>query len=260
MFVGFDHLNQLANGKPQAEVFSPKKQAELARLNAALKRFAPDLILVEMDPKTQPRLDSLFRAYRAGSLKLNELEGGRNETYQVGFALGKLLDHARIFAVDSYDATSQSLLNKGENIDLFKQGLQKLQATARPLKKAVQADSLSLYEYVVAMNQPEMIQLTHRLFYNLPAVVIHGDFSESGTHSADLSKIDKAYIGAEYISLFYKRNLKIYANILNTQLQNRGRKLLVIMGQTHVGVLQDLVKDNPDYSIVSPLTYLVPKK
>lgn len=260
MFLGFDHLSQLANGKPESEVFSPKKQAELAKLNTALTRFAPDMIMVEVEPREQPRLDSLFRLYRAGSLNLAELDGGRSETYQVGFALGKLLNHPRIYGIDHYDATSQSLLSKGENIEIFRQGLQKLQSTARPLKKAVQQDSLSLFDYVVAINRPELIQLTHRLFYNTPALVVNGDFSESGTHSADRSKLDKAHIGAEFISLFYSRNLKIYSNIWTTQLNNRGRKLLVIMGQTHVGVLQDLVKENPAYKIISPLTYLEPKK
>ncbi|MGV3560910.1 DUF5694 domain-containing protein [Larkinella arboricola] len=260
LFLGFDHLNQLANGTPQAEVFSSKKQAELAKLNAALKQFAPDMIMVEVEPREQARLDSLFRLYRSGSLKLTDLNGGRSETYQVGFVLGKLLNHPRIYGIDHYEATSQSLLSKGENIELFRQGLQKLQNTARPLKKAVQQDNLSLYDYVVAINRPAMIQLTHRLFYNMPALVINGDFSESGVHSTDLSKLDKAYIGAEFISLFYNRNLKIYSNILTAQLKNRGRKLLVIMGQTHVGVLQDLVEDNPAYKIVSPLSYLEPKK
>ncbi|GAB3331060.1 hypothetical protein GCM10027299_36530 [Larkinella ripae] len=260
LILGFDHLSQLATGQPQAEVFSPKKQAELAQLNAALKSFAPDQIMVEVEPREQPRLDSLFRRYRAGSLKLTELDGGRSETYQVGFALGKMLNHARIYGIDHYDATSQSLLSTGENIERFREGLQKLQKTARPLKKAVQQDSLSLYDYVVAINRPELIQLTHRLFYNLPALIINGDFSESGQHSADRSKLDKAHIGAEFISLFYNRNLKIYSNILTTQLKNRGRKVLVIMGQTHVGVLQDLIKENPDYTILSPLTYLEPQK
>lgn len=260
LFLGFDHLSQLATGQPQAEVFSPKKQAELAQLNTALKRFAPDMIMVEVEPKEQPRLDSLFRLYRAGSLKLTAVDGGRSETYQVGFALGKLLNHQRIYGVDHYDATSQSLLNQGENIELFRQELQKLQKTARPLKGAVQKDSLSLYDYVLAINRPEMIQMTHRLFYNLPAIVINGDFSESGRHSADRSKLDKAHIGAEFISLFYSRNLKIYSNILTTQRKNRGHKLLVILGQTHVGVLQDLVKENPEYTIVSPLTYLESRK
>ncbi|MFD1142860.1 DUF5694 domain-containing protein [Larkinella insperata] len=260
LFIGFDHLNQLANGTPESEVLSPKKQAELAKLNAALKRFAPDMIMVEVDPKGQARLDSLFRLYRAGSLNLANLEGGRSETYQVGFALGKLLNHQRIYGIDHYDATSQSLLSQGENIEIYRQGLQTLQKTARPLKKAVQQDSLSLYDYVVAINRPEMIQLTHRLFYNTPALVVNGEFSESGTHSADLSKLDKAYIGAEFISLFYNRNLKIYSNILTTQLRNRGRKLLVMMGQTHIGVLQDLVKDNPAYKIIPALTYLAPPK
>lgn len=255
MIVGFDHLNQLYNQQPQSDVYSAKKQMEINQLKACLQTYGPDMIMVEVDPGEQPRMDSLYKLYSAGKLILENLKEGRGETFQIGFALAKHLKHPRVHCVDHYEATSQSLLTEGDNIDLYKKALQRLQGIARPLKKRVQQDSLSLYSYIRQLNQPDMIALTHHLFYNLPATVTNGEFSKTATNTVDVSKIDKQFIGAEFISLFYNRNLKIYSNTLAIQRQYQGKKLLLLFGQTHVGVLQELYKSNPDYHLLSFLDY-----
>lgn len=174
MIVGFDHLNQLYNQQPQSDVYSVKKQAELTRLNDCLQAYAPDMILVEVDPSEQARIDSLYQLYSTDKLSLNNIKEGRGETFQVGFVLAKRLKLKRVYCADHYEATSQSLLAEGDNINVFKQGLQALQNLSRPLKKRVQQDSVSLYDYIVGLNQPELIAFSHRLFYNLPASVTNG--------------------------------------------------------------------------------------
>lgn len=256
MFVGFDHLSQMDNGTPESDVFSYKKQQEILQLTNHLQKFSPDMVMVEVEPKRQSSLDSLFTLYKNDDLNLSDIENGSSETYQVGFRLGKLNDLTRIYGVDHYEATSQSLLNNGSNISLFQKELKNLQNTARPLKQSVQKDSLSIYDYIVFMNKPETIHLTHNLFYNLPAYVVDGKFSDSGTNTVDLGEVDEKYIGAEYITLFYNRNLKIYSNILNAQLKNHGKRLIVLLGQVHVGVLKELFEKNPNYKVVSPIEYL----
>jgi hypothetical protein len=149
LVLGCDHLNQLYTGQdPRSDVFSPKKQAELAQLRARLRRFRPALVLVEAEPKEQPQLDSLYAAYQQGNLQFTALPYGRSERYQIGFALAKELHLPAPQGVDYTAATSQGLLSTGRNIVLFRQGLQQLQATARPLKRQVQHDSLSVYDYL----------------------------------------------------------------------------------------------------------------
>ncbi|KAB7727255.1 hypothetical protein F5984_21740 [Rudanella paleaurantiibacter] len=255
MIVGFDHLNQLYNNQPQSDVYSTKKQAELTKLNNCLMEYAPDMILVEVDPSEQSRIDSLYQLFSTDKLSLSEIKEGRSETFQVGFVLAKRLKHKRVYCADHYEATAQSLLAEGENIEVFRQGLQQLQGLARPLKKQVQQDSVSVYDYITRLNQPDLISFTHRLFYNLPAAVVDGEFSKTATNTVDVSKVDKRYIGAEYISLFYNRNLKIYSNALRYQRQYQGKRLLLMFGVTHVGVLQELYRVNPAYELVSPLSY-----
>ncbi|MGO4773921.1 DUF5694 domain-containing protein [Flavobacterium sp. W22_SRS_FK3] len=256
LLVGFDHLGQMDNGTPSSDIFSQKKQQEIIKITEKLKVFSPDLIMVEKEPSEQNQLDSLYSAYRNNYLKLSDIEYGASETYQVGFRLAKILDLKSVYGIDHYESTSQSLLNSGDNIKLFKNGLTELMNTARPLKKKVQQDSLSIYDYIKTINQDKFIDLSHNLIFNLPAYVINGEFSETGTNTVDIGEIDKKYIGAEYITLFYNRNLKIYSNILNTELKHNSNKILLIMGQLHIGVLKDLFEHNRNYKIIEISEYL----
>lgn len=256
MVVGFDHLNQLYNNTPQSDVLGAKKQAELARLRARLAQFRPQQLLVEATPQEQPQLDSLYALYQSGQLALADLPGGRSERYQVGFALSKELGLPAPRGVDFYAATSQSLLSTGRHIEAFRADLGRMQTTFRPLKRQVQHDSLAVDDYIALANHPAMIALSHRAIFNTPAQVTGGTFSATGQNTLNAGPVDTAYIGAHYISLFYTRNLKIYSNILRTGQQRPVARVMVLMGQPHVGVLQELLAANPAYRVVPAARYL----
>lgn len=256
MVVGFDHLNQLYANTPQSDVFSPRKQAELAQLRAHLRRFKPTSILLEAEPKEQAQLDSLYAAYQRGQLTFATLPTGRSERYQIGFALANELHLSTPQGIDYYESTSQSLLSTGRNIAAFRQGLQELQQIARPLKRLVQHDSLSVYNYIALVNQPAVVALAHRALFNTPALVTGGTFSTLATNTANLGRVDTAYIGAHYITLFYNRNLKIYSNLLRAQQKSHSQRILVVLGLTHVGVQEELLAANPAYRVVHAATYL----
>jgi hypothetical protein len=103
---------------------------------------------------------------------------------------------------------------------------------------------------------PALIALSHRALLNTPALVTSGTFAASGINTNELGRVDTAYIGAHYITLFYNRNLKIYSNLLRAQQKSQAPRLLLIIGQTHVGVLQELLGANPAYRVVPAHTYL----
>ncbi len=257
MVLGCDHLHQLYTAQqPGSDVFSPKKQAELAKLRAQLRRFRPELIMVEAEPKEQPQLDSLYTAYQQDRLPLTALPYGRSERYQIGFALAKEMHLPAPQGIDYAAATSQGLLRTGRNIALFEKGLKELQTAARPLRRQVQHDSLSVYDYIALMNQPAFVALSHRAMFNTPALVTSGTFAASGINTNDLGRVDTAYVGAHYITLFYNRNLKIYSNLLRIQQKTRAQRLLVVFGQNHVGVQEELLGANPSYRVVPAHTYL----
>lgn len=260
MVVGSDHLHQLYNKQPESDVFSSKKQAELAKVRAQLAKFRPDVILIEAEPKEQPQIDSLYALYQKGTLRLEDLPFGRGERYQIGFALARQLGLPSPKGVNYFTSTSQSLLNSGTNIEAYTRDLRLLQTASRPLRASVQKDSLSLYDYLALANQPSLVALLHRMQFNTPALVMNGNFAVGGTNTADLGKVDTEYIGAHFITLFYNRNLKIYSNILRAQQQTQAKRVMAVFGLAHVGVLEELLAANPDYEVVHAAKYLKTNK
>lgn len=256
MLLGVDHLSQLYNHTPESDVYSDKKQLELAQLRRDLAVFAPQQIMLEVESGNQKQLSIDYQSYVSGKLNIQQQPNGRSEKYQLGFKLAKQLGLKDLYAANHYDYTPQSALASGDNIEYFQAALKGLQNTVRPLSTKVKNDKLSLYDYLTFMNKPELVRFTHRILFNVPAKVVNGDFTESAKQKINMDVINHQYIGAEYIGLFYQRNLKIYSNILIGQMASGAQKILVIFGQLHIGVLQELLRENPDYQLVSPIDYL----
>ncbi|VUD58472.1 hypothetical protein TDB9533_02431 [Thalassocella blandensis] len=256
MVLGVDHLYQLYQQSKSSDVLSEKKQRELKRLRHDLEKFAPQQIMLEVDQKDQAALTKEYQQFLAGNLDLASLEYGRSERYQIGFRMGKALGLKDMYAADFYEGMPQMAFAKGENLEIFLNGMKRLQQTVRPLSQQVKQDKISLYDYLTVMNTPEAVRFTHGIIFNLPAYVTHGDFREEVKEKIDFGRINTAYIGAQYIGRFYQRNLNIYSNILSGQQQSQAQRVLAIFGQLHVGVLQELLQHNPAYSVVSPLRYL----
>ncbi|NQZ76203.1 MAG: hypothetical protein HRT61_08845 [Ekhidna sp.] len=172
--------------------------------------------------------------------------------FQIGFRLAKYLGQTKVIGVNYFESTSQSLLSAGENIGRYQDALAEFRNTGRGITKEFLQGGLSIADFLMELNRPDKVKMSHRLLYNTPAYVKDGSFNSY----KDLGQIDNQYIGAEFISLFYKRNLKIYSNILNAQLSDESTKILLIVGQTHVGVLQGLFRENDSYEVVDVLSYL----
>lgn len=241
LLLGTLHFNQFHDaGSAHGNFLSPERQQEIGDVVALLKVYKPDMILIERTPGEQTKYDSLFQQFKQGRLNLEELEGGTGEVYQFGFKLAKELGHERVYCVDYYESTSQSLMSSGTNIAVFENGLHNFQQTARGVTAAFMEGDMTFREFLSFLNTPETITLSHRQFFNLPAYVQNGSFRSY--EGLNRSEIDTTQIGAEFISLFYERNLKIYSNLLNAQLKHKGKRLLLIMGQTHIGVLQDIAE------------------
>ncbi|MCC9136281.1 DUF5694 domain-containing protein [Pontibacter silvestris] len=255
LMLGSLHFNQFYNKDiPNKNFFSDRRQQEIAEVNQLLKEFNPDMIMVEVSPEHQAELDSLYDLFRKDTSILEKLEDGSSEIYQFGFKLAKELDHEQLYAINYYNSTSQSLLAAGQNFKTFQNGLENFQKYSRGVTTDFTDGKTTFRDFLITLNKPETIELSHYQFYNLPAYVQNGSFrSYKGLNK---NALDTTQIGAEFISLFYNRNLKIYSNILNSQLRNHGKRILLIMGQTHIGVLQDITDNNPGFEVINANTYL----
>ena len=255
LLLGCSHLAQLYKAdNPSSDVLTPRRQAELSAVLDGLQRYHPDGILVEELPAEQGRLDSLYQRYRQGQLDLNTLPGGRSEVYQLGFALGKRLGLAHIQAVNAPGGTSQSILHEGQNIELYEQATTQWRALSDPFGQRLAAGSSTIGQFLRTINEPAMLRQLHTLVYRTPARVTDGTLRPDAM--VDAAFINPHYVGAEFISVFYNRDLKVYSNIVTTQLQTHQRRQLLIIGARHVASLQGILATDPAYRVVPTARYL----
>jgi len=255
LLLGCSHLAQLYKAdNPNSDVLTPKRQAELAAACDQLQRYRPDGILVEELPERQAALDSLYQLYQQGKLDLNTLPGGRSEVYQLGFVLGKRLGLARIQCVNAPGGTSQSILREGQNMERYEQATAQWRAFAAPIDQQLLAGTFTMPQYLRALNDPATVRQLHTLVYRTPARVTNGTLRPDPM--VDAAFINPKYVGAEFISVFYNRDLKVYSNIVTTQLATNQTRQLLIMGVRHIGSLQGIFGDDPAYQVVEAARYL----
>jgi predicted proteasome-type protease len=65
---------------------------------------------------------------------------------------------------------------------------------------------------------------------------------------------DTTYVGADVVAQYYKRNLRIFANI--EDVAEPGDRILVIFGAGHLPYLRPLIEASPQMEFVDPLDYL----
>ncbi|MCK8490418.1 DUF5694 domain-containing protein [Spirosoma sp. RP8] len=256
MLLGSDHLAQLYNsGNPNTDVLLPKQQGELAAFAKRILPYRPDLIMVEVLPDKQQRIDSLYNLYIHDKLKLDQLEDGRSEVYQLAFRMAKQLGLPKIHCVNAPGGTSQGILDNGENIQLYKEEGAALRSMVVEKVKALQENKLSFTNYLVFINQPETYNKIYHLRYITPARVVNGTFKNPDA-MVDTAFINPAYIGAELISVFKNRDYKIYSNMVTAQLKTKAKRALLLIGAAHLGSLNSILRDDTDYNVVDPLKYL----
>jgi hypothetical protein len=192
----------------------------------------------EADVKTQ----ELYDKYFSGQYRLS-----KNETNQIGFRLAKELGHRKVYCVDWSDFWDDPSINymkyapTDPELDAF---LKRWQSN---LKKEVDAEfekilPLSITDQLIFLNQPDQIEKRHKSYY-------------------DIMRIGrgKEYVGAGYVSWWYRRNLVIFTNIIRLTDSSTDR-VLVIYGEGHTKLLTQFAKESGFYNVESPLEYLEGKK
>ncbi|XLS28909.1 DUF5694 domain-containing protein [Flavobacteriaceae bacterium M23B6Z8] len=248
LLLGTLHFKQFHNKDSENTNFEGKKrQEEFEEVVTYLNKFNPDAVFIEREPSVQSKIDSLYQIEN-----LTDLKDAQSEVYQIGFRLAKKNNLEKVFGVDHYESISQNLFNEGENLGIFKDSLKAFQHKGRTITQNFLKGSSTIREFLFELNRQENIEMSHRLFFNTPAYVTEGSFQ----NEERFSNVDNRFIGAEYISLFYNRNLKIYTNIINLADALQAKRIVLIIGQVHVGVLQELLRQNPRFMVVNTNDFL----
>ncbi|MDZ7757391.1 DUF5694 domain-containing protein [Rhodohalobacter sp.] len=256
----FGHVEQTANNKPTLvilgtyhmattssnvinidvdDVTSPERQRQMLELIDKLKTFKPTKIALECDYKNQSKIVEQYNDYLSGNFELT-----RSEVHQIGYRLAKESGHKKVFCIDwgifpedplyNYESYSRQhprlneYLNNlyEDNEDIAKNSAEKI-------------TSRTITENLMARNEPVANKKSHQGYFKFLRI----------------GKEDE-YVGANYLSWWYERNLKILTNIIRFT-ESPDDRILVVYGAGHNYLLNQFAKESGFYEVESPLKYLM---
>lgn len=163
----------------------------------------------------------------------------RSESEQLGFRLAARLGHARLYAINvleedlPFDAMMEYAQVHDSSFLAFVD-----QELARDAEEfGLQQEQNSVGEILRLRNEPDSLAAAHGIYMRF-ARVGAGD----------------TYIGADLVAKWYKRNIKIFANLQRITVP--GDRVLVIYGSGHVPTLRELVTYDPEMVLVETMPYL----
>ena len=233
-------------GTPGNNVVNPKvddvtasaRQKQMLELVEKLKTFKPTKIALECDVEDDAKTQGIYNQYLAGNYGLS-----KSETNQIGFRLAKELGHKKVYCVNTFGFWDDSAMNyekyasKDAELNAF------LKGAYRNLKKDVDAESeklltLSVIDQLILLNRPDRMEKDHQRYF-------------------DLMRIgrSKDYVGANYLSWWYGRNLQILTNIIRVT-DSMNDRILVIYGDGHSKLLTQFAEESGFYNVENPLKYL----
>lgn len=220
---GLDAFNMKAD-----DVTSPKRQKEIEEFANLLATFKPTVICTEVKFERQSKLDENYQAYVSGKAELR-----KNELDQVAFRLGKKLGHTKLFAIDADAPFEMDTVVKTAQKYQFTKFLELLQK----MPAFMQDENKKLYESTITqffqyMNSDDYNHMSHGFYLDMAAIGKEANYS-----------------GADLVADWYKRNLRIYRNLLSLNLKPEDR-VLILFGAGHAKILQDLVDDSSGFELV----------
>lgn len=214
------------------------RKQQIHELIAQLATFKPTKILVEVNRIAG---DSLLNVQYGDYLDDESRISSKSEIYQVAFPLAKKLSHKRVYASDAkaewfgadldWDHFDESAYLKsiGQYEKSNRYNYQQVYSLEDSLKSV-----LSIKDYLILLNTPEAQRYNHQIYLTETALSGAGD----------------TYIGADAVARWYRRNLRIFANVLDLVDFDSQERILIIYGASHGWTLKQFFEDSPDFDYV----------
>lgn len=217
------------------DVLAPRRQAEIRALVDRLAAFRPTTVAVEA-PWGDSATVARWEAYRDGTRELR-----RSEEEQIGFRLARQSGLDRIYPIDVRMGMEPEALGRVVQAEpRFGRNLQQMDSLGRWAIRMM-ADQLAngtVTQMLHLMNRPDAIELAHMPYVGFFAPIVR----------------DTTYAGADMVAGWYRRNLRIFANL--TRIATPDDRVFVVYGQGHVKLLRDFVVQHPEFCVEDPLRYL----
>jgi hypothetical protein len=225
LILGVYHManpgHDLFNSKAD-DVLAPKRQAEIADVIAALKKFNATKIAIESDPGGERPKG--YAEYLAGKHELT-----RNEIEQLGYRLARELGHKTIYPVDADgEFPWPRLVGYAKASGRSKE----LEAITSDIGEMVKAENAHLASHTI---------LETLLYMNADAKVAEDvGFYYREAHLGE----PWDWAGGDLLADWYRRNIRIFTNIVHI-IDSPTDRVLVIYGAGHLGWLRNDVASDP---------------
>jgi hypothetical protein len=242
LILGSYHLDNpnLDSVNIQADdVLSDQRQKEIAELVEKLARFNPTKIAIEAAYGNTTWAEQ-YRKYLAGEYKL-----GRNEIEQIAFRLAKRMNLETLYPVD---------------YPMFMSGLTPSEVENPKAKKAATPSNTDISRKSEPIPLSETDQILRRSTVTEFLRYLNDEKKIQADHSGYMKMMmpndnPAIYAGADLVTNWYKRNLRIFANLCRiTEFPND--RILLVIGSGHLKILKDFVLDAPQFCLVDTLAYL----
>lgn len=221
------------------------RQKELDQILKKIEEYKPTKILVEMDRiKYDSLLQVSYTNYLLGKLNIQKEE---NEIYQLGFKLGKKIGHTRIYASD---ASAEWF---GVNLDWDNYNAEKYLEERGQLQKSRRYDYNSFYRIQDSLKSTQTL-IEHFIMINEPLNRLKAH--QVYLTNTILNGAGESYLGADSVTRWYRRNLRIFANVLDITDFDQEERILLIYGSGHVWQLRQFFMDSPDFDYVEVNKFL----
>jgi hypothetical protein len=233
LLLGTFHFSKTTDAHSVHYKYNDDEANEVSRL---LAKFKPTVICVEFEPKHNETVRQNYQTYLKSNGDYNF--NGRAEAEVFSYKIGKLSNSRAVKCIDS------QLGYNYEKIDALakkyhEKNYLKLKKDFAEVSRQV-SDSRTLKEKLKLIN-------TENYKYYMKNI------------NADIftyTNSDKGFDGADIASEFYKRNLRIFANLNKVDLSEKDR-VLIIFGAGHIPFLEELIKNSPKYNLEKLDNYLI---
>jgi hypothetical protein len=256
--VGTFHFNASAadlNHGKAVNMRTPQKQRELDELVGKLQKTQADKVFVEYQLQDQPHVDSTYALYRKKQLK-----AGNNEVYQLGYRLADKLNRPRVYCADAqlgldFDATQAYAKQHGQ--EAIMNGFMQVQP----------GDSMG--QLLTARNRLRKVALPAG--GEFPGATLLEQFKVANSAAIDRANMDgylltlarigggNNYVGADVAGDYFKRNVRIYANLLRQVDVKHDKAIVLIIGAGHASLLKSILHYNSLFEVVEILPLLEAK-
>lgn len=232
---GGDHLINIEAG----DIAADKKQEEINEVIQKLLQFKPNKIAVEARREKEKELNEAYSEYCIyGFNEFNQIISHRSEIVQLGFRLGKILNHTEIYPIDNPINLPEKVYEYAEKNcpEFYEKFIKEVNEYGISENEFIKNNTVN--EILKHLNDPQRNAKEHSNLYLHLAQIGAGD----------------TYCGVDMLTEWYRRNLCILGNLQD--IAEPGDRILVIYGAGHCKILQSFVTEYNEFELVNSLDYL----